>query len=804
LYVRVAVDTEGAAYLDSFSYEVPEHLAQEIRVGACVLVPFGSKQLIGCVVGFEETPSVEKTKAILAVIDSPVTLSAELISLAEWLSRRYVCGLSRCTHSILPGVVQCRVQSWVDIAEDAPQNDSPLLNALRNAGGSIALDSLRTKRPDLFRELKKLESSSTVVKRYELVPPEGKERRVNAVALALPADKVSEEIEKLRAARAPRQAEVLDYISRHGTTPCAIVAKELAISESSISSLVSKGLLRRTTLVHRRSPAHTAMPSTAHLKLTPDQQKALDAAIEGINKRTHSTLLMHGVTASGKTEVYLRAIEHARDSGLRSLVLLPEISLTTQVLNIFKGRFGDKVAVLHSMLSAGERFDEWTRVQNGEVDVVLGARSAIFAPVSNLGLIIVDEEHEPSYKQDSDPRYHGRDVALRRAEENGALAVLGSATPSIESYYLAKKGDYALIALKERIENRPMPVVSVADLRKEYQKGRATIFSARLRDSIADRLAKKQQVILFQNRRAYATFLLCRECGYTAGCPNCAVSLKLHSAERILRCHHCDHEEAAPTTCPNCGGRRIGQFGIGTERIEEETRAAFPDARVIRMDKDTTTRKGSHGSILDIFRKREADILVGTQMIAKGLDFPGVTLVGVISADTSLNLPDFRAGERTFQLLSQVAGRAGRGADPGEVIIQTFNPDHYAITTAAAHDYEGFYEQEIALRAESGYPPFSSMVNLVASDENEAEARRRLYEFVGALKEQAKGSKNLPVEFLGPVPSPVARLRGRFRWHVLIRGTDRECLSKIIQGALDSTSSLRRGVSIDVDPVSIL
>ncbi|HOK55242.1 MAG TPA: primosomal protein N', partial [Armatimonadota bacterium] len=413
------------------------------------------------------------------------------------------------------------------------------------------------------------------------------------------------------------------------------------------------------------------------------------------------------------------------------------MSLTTQVLNIFKYRFGDKVAVLHSMLSAGERFDEWTRVQNGEVDVVLGARSAIFAPVSNLGLIIVDEEHEPSYKQDSDPRYHGRDVALRRAEENGALAVLGSATPSIESYYLAKKGDYALIALKERIENRPMPVVSVADLRKEYQKGRATIFSARLRDSIADRLAKKQQVILFQNRRAYATFLLCRECGYTAGCPNCAVSLKLHSAERILRCHHCDHEEAAPTTCPNCGGRRIGQFGIGTERIEEETRAAFPDARVIRMDKDTTTRKGSHGSILDIFRKREADILVGTQMIAKGLDFPGVTLVGVISADTSLNLPDFRAGERTFQLLSQVAGRAGRGADPGEVIIQTFNPDHYAITTAAAHDYEGFYEQEIALRAESGYPPFSSMVNLVASDENEAEARRRLYEFVGALKEQA-------------------------------------------------------------------
>jgi primosomal protein N' (replication factor Y) len=455
------------------------------------------------------------------------------------------------------------------------------------------------------------------------------------------------------------------------------------------------------------------------------------------------------------------------------------------------------------MLSAGERFDEWKRAENGEVDVVLGARSAVFAPLSDMGLVIVDEEHEPSYKQDADPRYHGRDVALRRAEQSGAIAVLGSATPSIESYYRAKAGNYRLVVMSERIEQRPMPAVTIADLRDEFQKGRATIFSAKLSEGIAAALAKKQQVILFQNRRAYATFLLCRECGYTPGCPHCAVSLKLHAAEAIMRCHHCDYEQAAPTTCPTCGGRKIGKFGIGTERIEEETRAAFPDARVLRMDRDTTSRKGSHGTILDAFRHREADILVGTQMIAKGLDFPGVTVVGVISADTSLNVPDFRAGERTFQLLAQVAGRAGRGEDPGEVVVQTFNPDHYAVVAAAAHDYEGFYEQEIELRREHGFPPFAHVVNVVAADADEVEARRRLKELVFELeKSNLKGGT--PVEVLGPVPAPVAKLRGRYRWHVMLKSPDRDRLVEAIRVALDALPAIRRGVVVDFDPASML
>jgi primosomal protein N' (replication factor Y) len=357
--------------------------------------------------------------------------------------------------------------------------------------------------------------------------------------------------------------------------------------------------------------------------------------------------------------------------------------------------------------------------------------------------------------------------------------------------------------LSERIESRPLPTVTIDDLREEYQKGRATIFSHKLSEAIADRLNKKQQVILFQNRRAYATFLLCRECGYAAGCPNCAVSLKLHAAERMLRCHHCDYEQQAPDTCPNCGGRKISQFGIGTERIEQETRNMFPDARVLRMDRDTTSRKGSHSNILDTFRRREADILVGTQMIAKGLDFPGVTLVGVISADTSLNLPDFRAGERTFQLLSQVAGRAGRGTEAGEVVIQTFNPEHYAVVAAAAHDYTGFYEQEIEHRHDTNFPPFSSAVNIVASDEKEAEAQRRLKELVKAIDEGSKAAE-LPIELLGPAPAPVSRVRGRYRWHVMLRSTDRDYLIRLVKQALDAVPSARRGLSVDVDPATML
>lgn len=796
MYVRVVVDAGAASYLDSFTYEVPENLIDRVEIGSCVFVPFGKSQVTGYVVAIDETTELEKTKPILAVINSPIKLSKEFIRLAEWLSERYLCGLSRCANSILPGVLQWRVRTMYDLASDEIDDNSPVIDAIRSNGGSISIESIKNKVSDAQNEVRKLERKGVIARRYELQSPQGKTKTAAAVKLAVSVDFAMAEAKSLMS-KAPKQAQLLQYVAASGTVLCS------KVSASPVSALESKGLITKFQIAIRRAPGHTSVPTTAHYDLTPDQQSTLEAIKSGIDAQKHEVLLMHGVTASGKTEVYLRAIEYARDKGLRSLVLLPEISLTTQVLNIFKGRFGDRVAVLHSMLSAGERFDEWMRAQNGEVDVVLGARSAVFAPIDNIGLVIVDEEHEPSYKQDADPRYHCRDVALRRAEEHGALAVLGSATPSVESYFKAKSGNYNMAVLQERIENRPMPEVIVADIREEYQKGKATIFTKALTDGITDRLAKGQQVILFQNRRAYATFLLCRECGHTPECPNCAVSLKLHASERVLRCHHCDYEQEAPTTCPKCGGRKIGKFGIGTERIEEETKTMFPEARVLRMDRDTTTKKGSHGAILDAFRKKEADILVGTQMIAKGLDFPGVTLVGVISADTSLNLPDYSAGERTFQLLSQVAGRAGRGTEPGEVVIQTFNPEHYAVVAAASHDYIGFYEQEIEKRQEHGYPPFGSVANIVSSDENEEEARKRLDTLVAELDKQANNGDTI-IDILGPVPSPVSKLRGEFRWHVMLRCPERNVLIDGLQKTLEALPSIKRSVVVDIDPSSML
>jgi primosomal protein N' (replication factor Y) len=575
-----------------------------------------------------------------------------------------------------------------------------------------------------------------------------------------------------------------------------------SLSAASISSLEKKGLVGKVDLVLKRRPAYSNLEQT-NIRLSDEQQTAVDEITAAIESDAYRGYLLFGVTAGGKTEVYLRCIEYALAKGKASLVLLPEIALTTQIMNIFKSRFGDDVAVLHSRLSAGERCDEWNRVDAGEARVVLGARSAVFAPLRNLGLVIVDEEHDSSYKQDIQPRYNGRDTAIRRAQDAGAVAVLGSATPSVETYYNAEQGHYKLLKITKRIENRPMPEVHIADLREEWKRGQATIFSSLLLERIRDRLERRQQVMLLQNRRAYSTFLLCRDCGFVAKCPNCAVSLKLHSALKKLSCHHCDYSRPAPNVCPQCEGQRLKGFGIGTERVEEETKRAFPSARVLRMDRDTTSRKGAHAAILDQFKRHEADILVGTQMIAKGLDFPNVTLVGVISADTSLNLPDFRAAERTFQLISQVAGRAGRGPEPGEVVIQTFDPENYALKCAVNHDYLEFYRQEIEFRRELHYPPFSTIINIVSQDADSRVAKARLDTLLGLIKSTPM-SERRGVEIIGPQPAVLEKLRGKFRWHLLIRSKDRDVALSLLRRQLDANQELRRHLTVDVDPTSML
>ncbi len=800
--IGVAVDTGSSGSVDVLTYEVPYGLVDQVEAGTCVLVPLGSRQIVGYVIGPDPDSPITNLKEIISIVDTPVRLDQDLVDLAKWVSNEYFCSYSKTLLSMLPSVVQCTVKCWVKIGPCADRQsrtvaESRLLNTLEGLGGETTLEDLclALGKAHVLRLLKPLEDTGAIVRHWKLVTPEGKARSLRAVTIS---DSTIDENSLNE-----KQKAVWDVVSTIGR-PIALaeLVNRFGVSASSINSMIKRGVITETTVSYRRTPRFS-MLATPDYDLGIQQTDALEKIIAAMDTEGHKGVLLYGVTASGKTEVYIRAIEHALAAGQTALMLLPEIALTTQVMDIFRSRLGEQVAVLHSRLSAGERYDEWCRIRQGQARVVLGARSAVFAPLTNLGLIVVDEEHEPSYKQDNPPRYHCREVARHRAQQAGCTLVLGSATPSIESYFESEANRIELVEMSSRVADRPLPKVIVADMRTQFAKSGPTIFSEALRERIEDRLAKKQQVMLFQNRRAYSTFLLCRDCGFVLKCPNCAVSLKLHSADKKLTCHHCEFEEPAPDVCPKCSGTKIGKFGIGTERVEEETRNAFPQARVLRMDRDTTSRKGAHADILASFRHGEADILVGTQMIAKGLDFPRVTLVGVISADTSLNMPDFRAPERTFQMLSQVSGRAGRGIDPGEVIIQSFDPEHYSVAFAVEHDYKGFYNQELEYRSEVGYPPYSYQIGFISQDVDDSVARGRMVELQKALVNECKAA-NVDVTISSPAPAPLSRLRGLYRWQLVCRSVDRAGMHRVVGAVLSAIPALRKVVTVDVDPMSML
>ncbi len=543
---------------------------------------------------------------------------------------------------------------------------------------------------------------------------------------------------------------------------------------------------------------------TPFLIPTFQQAEALKLIEKSLEKDSSTTFLLHGVTGSGKTEVYLQSIARVLQKGKQAIVLIPEISLTPQTLERFRSRFGGRIALWHSRLSRGERFQEWMRMREGKADIVVGARSAIFAPFKNLGLIVIDEEYETSYKQTESPKYHAREVALERARLSGAAVILGTATPSLESYFQARRGKYELAELTSRIDGKIMPEVEIVDMRKELTvRGNRSIFSLRLQHSMRERLEGKEQVILFLNRRGFSTFVLCRDCGQALRCPHCDVSFTYHSKTERLRCHYCNYEEEKPEVCPKCQSRQVSYFGVGTQKVESELKRLLPEARIGRMDSDTTRRKKSHGQILGAFQKHGIDILVGTQMIAKGLDFPRVTLVGVISADTALNLADFRSSERTFQLLTQVAGRAGRGDIHGQVIIQTYNPEHYSIQAARLHDYPNFYGQEIKFRRELGYPPFSHLINVTLQSTDAG----RVMKVAGKLGRILEGNKEEGIDVLGPAPAPLARIKGKWRWQIILKGSRTGEMREILKESLSQLKEPASGrvrISLDVDPMGML
>ncbi|MCK8817824.1 primosomal protein N' [Natroniella sulfidigena] len=639
---------------------------------------------------------------------------------------------------------------------------------------------------------------------------EQKVKTKRVVRLAQSLEETEQIIEQIQS-RAPKQAAVLSYLVEHPNANLIMteLATEVDTTSGTVRRLKEKGLISYQWLEVKRNPYRaTDFVQTEPLEPTIEQKVAIKEISTALAEANAKTFLLKGITGSGKTEVYLQVIAEALARGQQAIVLVPEISLTPQTIARFKGRFGEEVAVLHSQLSTGERFDEWRKIKAGEVKIAVGARSAVFAPFEDLGIIIIDEEHETSYKQGDHPKYHAREVAVKRAELNGAVTVLGTATPSLEAYYRAQTGDYQLLELPTRIDDRPLPPVEVVDMREELKAENRSMFSKLLQEKLARTLERNEQSIIFLNRRGFSTFVQCRECGHVMECEACDVSLTYHAQSNLLQCHYCDHKERNPDICPACESRYIKYFGLGTQKVEEQLGELFPEANTLRMDVDTTRRKGAYQQILSDFKRGKADILLGTQMVAKGHDFANVTLVGVITADTSLNFPDFRAGERTFQLLTQVAGRTGRGDKAGEVVVQSYTPEHYSIQLAKEHDYESFYDYEIEQRKGCLYPPYSHLINIIVAGEEEERVIKIANQLGVIINSDLHNLDSEEVMLLGPVPAPLSKLKGEFRWQLILKGAELEELRQVSEESLEqlrdeeSVETVR--VSVDVDPIGML
>lgn len=724
-----------------FDYLIPEELAGSVVVGARVKVPFANRQVLGCVTALLESSPHGQLRPILNTIGKQSQVTPRILELARWMAEYYCCPREIALKTVLPEAVRREKAGW---------------------------------REQLF------------VHALPWTPPDPRLTR--------------------------RQAEVLQLVRSRTQIALHEVIELAATTSQTVRRLEDKGLLRVAPQISERDPyGREAILPTQPLALNGEQRRAVEAIIQAQDATPKPVFLLHGVTGSGKTEVYLQALAHALGRGQGGIVLVPEISLTPQTVERFKARFSSGphqtlVAVLHSHLSAGERHDEWHKIRQGRARIVIGARSAVFAPVEPLGLIIVDEEHEHSYKQEESPRYHARDVAVVRGRMEEAVVVLGSATPSMESFYNVEKKKYRLLEMPHRADDKKMPMVRVIDMRQAARMDKGTpLFSQPLKEAIQKRLDRNEQTLLFLNRRGFATSLQCPRCGFVAQCPNCSLALTYHRAAARLRCHICAHEAPAPAVCPDpkCRNPEIRYAGVGTEKVESTLGKLFPRARIRRMDSDTLKRKDDYRQILGDFRTGKIDILVGTQMIAKGLHFPNVTLVGIIYADLGLHMPDFRAGERTFQLLTQVSGRAGRGDVEGEVFVQAFTPFHPAIQYARRHDFAGFYEQEIEFRKQLMYPPLSRVALLLVKGRNEEKVKfsaehvkQEIAAFAAEIDDLKTG---------GPAPAPLARAETYYRYHILLRSRHITRLTERL-AEMNARLTLPEDVTltIDIDPVNLM
>ena len=794
---KIIVDVPLMQTDQPYSYRIPEVFEGMLEVGMRVHVPFGkgNRLIQGIVLGLESQPDAEEAnqdlKDIAEVLDFSPVLTREQLWLAEELRKSVFSYKISILKAMLPGFLNSSYDKILYPLAGLSQEDRVRLFGSED---SLAFSSL-----DLAKqaEMMRLTRKGLLGLEYQAVDQKKVKTQswyeINLAQL---------EVVDI-SARAKKKLELRDYLLSHPESASLASLLE-SYSREQVNFFVEQGAVTIVQKEVQRSAAYfEGIEVSRPLELNPEQRQARDAVVSAIGSH-QPPFLLQGITGSGKTEVYLQIIQGALDKGKTAILLVPEISLTPQMTERFIARFGDKVAILHSGLSNGEKYDEWRKVERGDAQVVVGARSAIFAPLKNLGVMIIDEEHEATYKQDSNPRYHAREVAILRAQYNQAVLVLGSATPSLESRARAGKGVYQHLRLTKRANPlATIPEVQVIDFRDYIGQNETSNFTPPLLEAIQDRLIKKEQVVLMLNRRGYSSFVMCRECGTVDTCPNCDISLTLHMDTKTMNCHYCGFSKDIPQVCPNCKSRSIRYYGTATQKAYDELAELFPQARILRMDVDTTRKKGSHQALLDQFGRGEADILLGTQMIAKGLDFRNVTLVGVLNADTALNLPDFRSSERTFQLLTQVAGRAGRAEKAGQVLIQSYNPEHYAIRFAKDQDYEGFYAYEMGIRRQLGYPPYYFTIGITLSHKKEEEVIKRAYEVMNILRSGLSETSNI----LGPTPKPIARTHNLYHYQILIKYRLEDELGPTLNQVLALTqkrenSELR--LSIDHEPQQFL
>lgn len=798
----IIINVTARSLNQAFSYALPSEL-EYIEPGWRVIVPFGNRKAEGFVISVTEGDSTG-LKFVQAALDNVRWFDAQMLNLAEWIASYYVCNLAEALRLFVPGKKGIKIeqycyaeteltqvcQSTLDLPEDIDRmfwfitNKQPVrIDTLTRQFGSATermLKFLVNHHLVTIRTQAKTREKIGYIAQYRLKDPQT----------------ISEGLASYT--RKPAQMRLLELLLENES----MTKDELKlqrISADAIKRLLDAGVINQCLLPKTVDSYADRCSAESRPKFLNQEQTVCVNQIEAaISAGYFHSFLLHGVTGSGKTEVYLQAVSHIRAKGLQAIVLVPEIALTGQIVDRFKSRFGDDVVVVHSKLSLQERYDSWRRLRECSAGIVIGARSAIFAPTPNLGLIVIDEEHEFTYKQEESPRYHAREIALKRAQLCNAVVILGSATPSIESYYSASSGRYTLLELTKRADNALLPTVKVVDMREEMALGRRSVISEPLGQLLADTIQRGEQAIILLNRRGHSTFLLCRECGHVIRCSHCAVSLVYHADTQILRCHYCRHPEPVPDICPACQSRYIRYFGAGTQKAEEELKRLLPSARLLRMDQDTTGARFAVDNMLSDFKAGKYDILLGTQMVAKGHDIANVTAVGILAADTTLNLPDFRAAEKSFALITQAAGRAGRGNKPGTVIVQTYNPDHYAVLAGAQQDYKRFYAAEMEFRRTLNYPPHASIIRITITGEDENTARRDAEELSAVLR-SLTNERNF--EILGPFPSAIAKVKDVFRMNILMKADD---FADIKQRLPRLPNLSKPGISIDVDPYNML